>query len=520
MTSKRLAVAVAVAVAVLSTACAAQGTSGAQFLGVGVGARAVGMGGAYSAVADDATALHWNPAGLTQIESHTITLSHVAWFSDATYQYASYAFPFGSKGAIGVALEQGSVSWDNTGEGAFETGDFAGVIGYGRRLKPNLGIGGGLKFLSSTLGDDGAASYAFDLGVVYRLGERTRVGATARNIGPGLTFLEETDPLPATLTVGASHVLKDVLLSVDLEKVNDLSARTRVGAEYSPVPSLTLRGGWISGGETALSSLAGGLGVNWKRRWALDYAYRSSELGGTHQFALSAGFGGEPAVAVMSSTGGEALPAEGQPPSGEEELIVVTAAAKSNLTVISELAEEVMEEALSKMGLPEGAHLYLRQVESSDANWLVKSVLLEEVTSRGHTVRSGQMSAAPAGAAEAEEAPEVYEIAYRIVNCQTTLPRSWREWVVGTRKYERRTAVDIRFELSDRTKSIVWAGGVQRERREIIDGSRVDDLAAPGQTFASPTPEAGGWDKIFEPVIVAGIVGGLIYLFYTSRSTE
>jgi hypothetical protein len=167
------------------------------------------------------------------------------------------------------------------------------------------------------------------------------------------------------------------------------------------------------------------------------------------------------------------------------------------------------------MGLPEGARVHLRQVDTHDANWLVKSILLEELTARGHAVKAGQMSAAndPDGA-------DAYEIAYRIVTCQTTLPRSWREWVVGARKFERRTAVDIRFELSDATKAIIWAGGVQRERREIIPGSRLRDLEAPGQEFASPQAEPGGWDKVFEPVIVAGIVGGLIYLFYTSRSTD
>jgi hypothetical protein len=200
------------------------------------------------------------------------------------------------------------------------------------------------------------------------------------------------------------------------------------------------------------------------------------------------------------------------------EVAQVAGVAKSNIAVIADLVEEVAAEAADKMNLPPGAHLYLRQIETNDANWLVKSVLLEELTSRGHVVRSGQMSAAPA-AAEVE-GPPVYEVAYRIVNCQTTLPRSWREWVVGKRKFERRTAVDIRFEVSDRTKSIIWAGGVDRERREIISGARMADLAAPGQSFASPTVEPGGWDKVFEPVIVAGIVGGLIFLFYTSRSTD
>jgi len=460
------------------------------------------MGGAYTSIADDGTALHWNPAGLTRVEGHRLTISHVSWLSDAQYQYASYAAPAGSDATIGVALEQGGADpWDNTGEGPFESGDFAGIVGYGRRVTTDIGVGADLKFLSSSLGDHGASSYAVDLGVLYRVGDATRVGAAIRNLGPGLTFESDPDPLPATLAVGVSHLWHGVLLSVDLEKVNDLGATTRIGAEYAPVQYLALRGGWIGGDENALSGLTGGVGLNWKEQWALDYAYRSSDLGGTHQFALSAGFGGGGIVAPVSVT--------------DEESPRVTAVPKSNLAVVSELTDEVMAEALTRMGLPEGSRVHLRQVDTHDASWLIKSILLEELTSRGHVVRAGLMTVS-----EDPEDAVVYEIAYRIVYCQTSLPRSWREWVVGARRFERRTAVDIRFELSDQTKTIVWAGGVQRERREIIPGGRISDLEAPGQAFASPETEQGGWDKIFEPVIVAGIVGGLIYLFYTSRSTD
>jgi hypothetical protein len=503
MTSSKLAVLVAVIVAVLPVASLAQGTSGAQFLGVGIGARAAAMGGAYTSIADDGTALHWNPAGLSRVDGHRLTLSHVSWLSGVKYNCASYATPAGSDAGIGVALEQGGArSWDNTGEGPFETGDFAGAVGYGRRMSADLGVGADLKFLSSSLGDHGASSYAVDLGVLYSVNDVTSVGAAVRNLGPGLTFESGTDPLPVTMTVGGSYLWHGVLMSMDLEKVNDLGLTTRIGAEYAPVRYLALRGGWIGGDETALSGLTGGIGLNWNDQWAVDYAYRASDLGGTHQFALSAGFGVGSGLAAPAS-----VSREEDPPS--------SVVPKSNLAVISELTEEVVQEAVAQMGLPEGSRLYLRQVDTHDANWLIKSILLQEVTSRGHAVRTGLMTVS-----QDPDDAGVYEIAYRIVYCQTSLPQSWREWVVGPRKFERRTAVDMRFELSDSTKTIVWAGGVQRERREIISGKRIDDLQASGQAFASPESERSGWDKIFEPVIVAGIVGGLIYLFYTSRSTD
>ncbi|MBN2566056.1 MAG: PorV/PorQ family protein, partial [Candidatus Eisenbacteria bacterium] len=470
MTSKRFAVAVTLLVFLTASVVQAQGTSGSQFLGVGVGARASAMGGAYSSLADDGTSLYWNPAGLTQVRGRTLTVSHVSWLSDATYQYAAYAGPLGASGALGVALEQGGVSWDNTGqETPFDAGDFVATIGYGRRIMPDLGAGLGVKLLSSTLGEGSAQSFAMDLGLVYRATEAGRLAATVRNLGPGLTFESESDPLPLSLTMGGSYLWHGLTLSLDLEKVSDLAAATRLGAEYSPVNHLALRGGWIAEEDSALSSFTGGFGVDWNNRWALDYAYRASDLGATHQFALSAGLGGE-------SRGLEAEPGDGSGSAMSE-----TRLPKTNLAVISELTREVMDEALDKMNLPEGAQVILKQVENHDANWLVKSVLLEELTSRGHAVRTGQV-----GNATALSEEPVYEIDYRIVNCQTTIPRSWREWFVGARKVERRTAVDVRFELSDKQGSIVWAAGVQRERREIISGSRLRDLESPGQSFASP----------------------------------
>jgi hypothetical protein len=505
MTSKRLVVAVAATVLLAASPLMAQGTSGSQFLGVGLGARAVAMGGAYSSIANDGTALWWNPGGLAQAGGRRVTVSHLSWLSDATYQFAGYAGPLGGSGAIGVALVQGETSWNNIpGASTFEAGDFAAAVGYGRRLRPNLGAGFDVKLLSTSLGDTEASSYSADLGVVYRPAAAVRVAAAVRNLGPGLTFESERDPLPLTLAAGGSYQWSGVLLALDLEKVNDLGTTARLGVEYTPVKYLALRGGWISGDETALSSLTGGVGLNWNDRWALDYAYRDSDLGATHQVALSAGFGGAApglVAAAQTDDGGR---------------LVETRLPKANIDVISDLTREVAVEALDRMGLPAGSEVTLRQVESHDASWLVKSVLLEEITSRGHVVLTGQGG----GNATALSEKQIYEVAYRIVNAQTTIPRSWREWVIGARKVERRTAVDIRFELSDKQGSIIWAGGVQRERREILPGSRLRDLESPGQAFASPQLEPGGWDRVFEPVIVAGIVGGLIYLFYTSRSTD
>jgi hypothetical protein len=507
MVSKRFVVFAALFLVVApSLECLSQGTSGAQFLGIGMGARSVGMGGAYVSLADDGSALYWNPAGLSQTTGMRLDVSHVSWLDDASYQYASFATPLGSNASVGLALEQGSLSWDNTGDGTFEAGDFSGVVGYGRRLRPNLGVGGSLKYLSSSLGDASASSYAFDIGAVYTLSRSVRVGAAVRNLGPGLTFEGESDPLPATITIGGSYLWRNSVFALDFEKVNDLDVTTRAGVEYSPVRYLDLRGGMILGGEAALSSFTGGVGLNWDERWAVDYAYRPSDLGGTHWLALSAGLGG---VSAEETEGAiyRAAP---------EELTIPT----SNINVLTDLVRTVIGIALDKMGIPAGAEVRISQIDTHGANWLVQSIFLEELTDRGHTVRTS--ASLPAGGNMVAPVDEVksYDVSYRIVSCDATYPRMWREWMVGARKVERRSSVDIYFRLADDSNAIVWAGSEERERRDIVPGSRLETLGTPGQAFTSPEIEPGGWDKVIEPVVVAGIVGGLIYLFYTSKSSE
>jgi hypothetical protein len=461
------------------------------------------MGGAHVSLADGGTALYWNPAGLARATGHTVSLTHVSWLSDVDYRYAAYATPLGRTGAIGVALEGGGASWDNTGEGTFETGDFSGTVGYAWRMRPNLGLAGSFKYLSSSLGTDETTSFAFDIGLMYQMSEAVAFGAATRNLGSAVTYVEDGDPLPATFAVGASYRWRDVLVALDLEKVNDLDLTTRLGMEYYPFDYLALRGGAILGPDSALSSWAGGIGLNWDEQWFLDYAYRPSDLGGTHQFALSAGFG----------TGAGLMPIAA---AEDEGAIEETAIPKSNITIITELLQDLITEALDGMRLAGGSEIYISQIGTHDGSWLVESVLVEELTKRGHVVMTGGM---PGGEPQVGE-PNRYQISYRIVSGGVTYARVWREWYVGAKKVERRADADIHFQLSDTSNAIIWADEITRQRREIIPGGRIEELGTPGQSFATPEVEEGGWDKILEPLVVAAIVGGLIYLFYTSRSSE
>ena len=351
------------------------------------------------------------------------------------------------------------MSWDNTGDGDFDAGDFCGALGYARSIRENVAVGGGLKLLSSSLGEDQASSYALDAGVLYEPLDGVSVGAAVRNLGPGIDFGGGSDPLPATIAAGASYAWREVLVALDVEKQNDLDPAARVGVEYRPMRSLALRGGAVLGSESALSAFSAGVGFSWNDRWSVDYAYRPSELTDTHHLGLSAALGGSAAEVVAS------------PGSGPSSGPLVAMAPESNITVVGALTREVIAEALDRMTIPPGSSVYVAQVDKHDASWLVQSILLEELTSMGHVVKAGGIAG--------EEDGGAYEISYRVVSCETTLPRAWREWVVGARRVERKTTVDIYFQFANDSKDVLWAGNARRERREIIPGGLVKQLATP-----------------------------------------
>jgi hypothetical protein len=388
------------------------------------------------------------------------------------------------------------VTWDNAGDGDFEAGDLSGAVGYARRLGGSIAVGGGLKFVSSTLGEDSAASYALDAGVLYEPFDGASVGAAVRNVGPGMDFGGGADPLPVTLAAGASYAWRGALVAVDLEKQNDLALAARAGVEYRPLPYLALRGGTVLGQESALSAVTAGVGLSWNDRWSLDYAYRPSEVEDTHHVSLSAALGGASGAEPAGASAG----APGAP----------RAAPEMNIVVIGDLVREAVREALGRMTVPPASGVRVSQVDKHDASWLVQSILLEELTSLGHVVK--------ADGASGDES--THEISYRVVSCEASVPRTWREWVVGAKMAERKVTVDIHFQLSTGSGDVVWAGNARRERRDVVPGGALGYLSTPEQGFTAPEVQEGGWDKVLEPVVVAGIVGGLIYLFYTSKASD
>lgn len=286
-------------------ALASQGSWAAEtasFLDIGVGARALGMGGAYTALGDDAHALYWNPAGLSRAEKREFAVSHAEMFESTRHDFLAYAHPT-SQGTFAAGLSylsQPKVEGrDSSGRptAGFNASDAAVAFGYAHKLDI-VDLGASLKYLRSHIGSTEAQGVAVDLGAKRELGSLT-VGAALRNLGPGLKFADQRNDLPLRLALGAAYKFSGGHAAA-VEAVNGprgAGTDVSLGGEYQAVKNIYLRGGFttqtaVTGGSgfDAARGLTLGLGYR-DGRWSLDYAVLpSGELGRSHRFSLGARF--------------------------------------------------------------------------------------------------------------------------------------------------------------------------------------------------------------------------------------
>jgi hypothetical protein len=281
-------------------ALAAPGDTAFAFLKLGVGARAMGLGSAYVALADDPTSLYWNPAGLASVHETQVTAMHNEWMQDFRQEYAAVGLPF-KKGSLGFSF-QGFYSAEAL-EGRDEVGnltqdvgfnDLAMTAAYARTITPGLDGGLAVRYIRGMIAEDNATAFAFDLGAKYRLGESgLSLGAAAQNIGGDATYVKEAIPLPTTLRLGAAYSPAltgrhgSGTLSTEVHKSKGEDTRFNIGGEFAYKERLALRAGVKMGYD--VEDLSFGLGIMHKE-FRFDYALvpLSLDLGTTHFFSLTA----------------------------------------------------------------------------------------------------------------------------------------------------------------------------------------------------------------------------------------
>jgi len=260
-------------------------TSVYDFLAIPVGARPVGMGSAFTALANDPSGLYWNPAGGVNDALREVSLEYNHYMVGVKRGYVGYLHPLGNRSSLGIDINHLSVGemtkTDRAGDeiGTFSPLCMAASVAYSRIMmdEPVVMVGGALKGIYESIDEYSSSGVAVDLGALYMPGPGgLTLGFCAQNIGTQITkFKEEEESLPLNLAMGASYSLRDeqVILAVDLKKPSDHSLIFALGSEWSATRNVSFRLGfnglgsdWKSGSELdVLGGWSFGLGVRWKK---------------------------------------------------------------------------------------------------------------------------------------------------------------------------------------------------------------------------------------------------------------
>lgn len=276
------------------------GTAMAQFLKIGVGARAVGMGEAFVAVANDASALYWNPAGLAQTPRSELIFSHVNWPVEVRHEFVGYVHRFGAN-ALGVSLTalqtddlEETTEFQPLGTGNYVPfGDIAAGVSFARQMTDRFSFGVTLKYMDETLAELHARNVFVDFGTYYRTGfGNSRFAVAVTNFGTNIepsgtvTFRDGTstdrfqDFSPPTIfRVGfATEVIDNdahkMTTALQLNHPNDNAENVSAGVEYWWNKTLALRSGYRLNADEQSFTFGAGVAIPLARfHLNLDFAY-------------------------------------------------------------------------------------------------------------------------------------------------------------------------------------------------------------------------------------------------------
>ena len=294
-------------------------TTAASFLDIGIGARSLSMGGAFVAIADDPTALYWNPAGIVSIKSPMAHFYHSPWIADVQFNHSAVVVPLDRSSSFGffitsVTMDEMQVrtvkSPQGTGE-YFSVSNVALAGSYARRLTDRFSFGVNMKFIQEKIWHMNAGGLAVDLGSLFvTKNSGLRIGMSVSNFGGKISMdgydtevdydIDETMygnndkidaslnsmdwPLPLVFRAGVS---KDVVqsdihkltLAADAIHPNNNVEYINLGFEYILRNMISIRGGQaFYGMDKSKQGLTFGVGLNYQIPRGpiinFDYVYR------------------------------------------------------------------------------------------------------------------------------------------------------------------------------------------------------------------------------------------------------
>ena len=312
------------------------GTSAVSFLEIGVGSRAVGMGGAFVAMADDATALYWNPAGISRLGKVETTFIHAEWIADTDFDFAGIVIPLNSSSALGLqfsSLTMGDMKVrtvfypEGMGE-LFTSSDVAIGLSYAYNFTDRFSFGLNGKYIQEKIWHMKASALALDLGTLFSTQYHgLRLGMSISNFGNKMqlqgrdtAIIFDIDPvkagnndkipghldtdkwsLPLLFRVGIAFELLDnesqrLSVSADAQHPNNNPESMNFGVEYAVREMIFLRAGYqslyLDDSEEGLTA-GGGISYGLNESWGMNFDYSWSDFGvlnPIHRFTLGIKF--------------------------------------------------------------------------------------------------------------------------------------------------------------------------------------------------------------------------------------
>ncbi|HHE55089.1 MAG TPA: PorV/PorQ family protein [Caldithrix abyssi] len=271
------------------------------FLRAQLSPRASALGGAYSAIGNDAQSIYFNPAGFVQLKKHEISLVHVQWFEDIRMQNLSLAFKADPKLAVGLGFSymgmpeiQGK---DRFGQETEKLNVNSSILQLNIAYKayPSFFVGMGLKYFRDNLAGYIGSGLAVDFGIFMEtIVPRLTFAAAVQNLGNKIRYDQQDEALPLTYRLGLGYAIPAAHLKIAIDGIRsvDQNWRLATGLEFSYQKYAFLRIGNNWFGDLSAFQPAFGAGFSPTEKFSLDYTfYNHQQLGYTHRIGVSFRFG-------------------------------------------------------------------------------------------------------------------------------------------------------------------------------------------------------------------------------------
>jgi long-subunit fatty acid transport protein len=280
------------------------GASGAQFLQIPIGSRAEAMGGAVVGLADDASAVFWNPAGIVKVNNFQVFFSYINWFELFDLNAASIVYNAGELGSFGASMiifntgkMEITTETEPNGTGRyFDAGDLAIGVSYARYLTDRFSVGVSVKYVYQNLTIAMAmTNFGGDLkydGSDLDFSHRKDDNFPISRLTPSRLTTEEY-PLPLNFQVGIGFDVFEYEFvkmkgAIDVTHPNDNKERAHFGTEFSFFDRLYLRGGYKLNYDDQNVTFGAGINLLWGSNAVyFDYAYSVYDiLPAVHRISL------------------------------------------------------------------------------------------------------------------------------------------------------------------------------------------------------------------------------------------